>query len=214
MISIEQFSRTSIQNGPYRQPQRRHVVFGLATMLASIATRTQAFAQEGDIPDFQSDRYQFTILRPRQFLPPTRLFGLDGKTTDLSSLHGRPILLNFWATWCPACRVELPILDRLQGEHRHTGLQVLAVSEGRDERASVERFINKLKILNLPIYLDPNGFVAFSDIENARNAPFALYGMPITYVIAASGWIVGYMPGAADWSSAAAASVIEFLRRS
>jgi thiol-disulfide isomerase/thioredoxin len=186
----------------------------MVATLTSIATRARAFAQESDIPDFRSGRFQFTILHPRQMLPSIRLFRLDGKTTDLSVLRGRPILLNFWATWCPACRMELPILDRLQDKHRHTGLQVVAVSEDRADRAIVERFVNKLKIRNLPIYLDPNGYVAFSDVDNSRNAPFGLYGMPITYAIAASGWIVGYMPGAADWTSAIADNLIDFLRRS
>jgi hypothetical protein len=60
--------------------------------------------------------------------------------------------------------------------------------------------------------LDPNGNVAYSDGGNSRNAPFALYGMPITYLIASSGLIVGYMPGAADWSTAAAKDLIEHLR--
>ena len=107
----------------------------------------------------------------------------------------------------------MPILDRLQKDNRRAELQVIAVSEDRGERAVVERFVNKLQIRNLPIYLDPNGYVAFNDIDNGKNAPFALYGMPITYAIAASGWVVGYMPGAADWASAAAGNLIEFLRR-
>lgn len=110
--------------------------------------------------------------------------------------------------------MEMPILGRLQMEYQHTGLNIVAVSEDRAERAIVERFVSKLKIQNLKIYLDPNGYVAFHDAENKKNAPFALYGMPITYAIAASGWIVGYMPGAADWTSAAARRLIEFLGRS
>ena len=214
MTSVERLNRTSIQNSADRRPQRRRVVFGIATMLASIATRGPTFAQEPEIPDFRSDRHQFTILRPQQMLPSIRLFPLDGKTTDLSSLRGRPVLLNFWATWCAACRMELPILDRLQAENRHTGLQVVAVAEDRGERMTVERFVKSLMIRNLTIYRDPNGYVAYSDVGNSRNAPFALYGMPITYAIAASGWIVGYMPGAADWTSAAAGNLIEFLYRS
>jgi hypothetical protein len=110
--------------------------------------------------------------------------------------------------------MELPILDRLQAEHRKFGLQVLAVSEDRGERETVERFVKSLNIQYLAIYRDPNGYVAFSDAENIKKAPFALYGMPITYAIAASGWIVGYMPGAVDWTSAAASDLIDFLRRS
>ena len=110
--------------------------------------------------------------------------------------------------------MELPVLDRLQGEQRFSGLQVVTISEDRAERTVIERFIDKLKIRNLKIYLDPNGYVAFSDTDNKKKAPFALYGMPVTYAIAASGWIVGYMPGAADWTSAAAGRLIDYLKRS
>jgi hypothetical protein len=51
---------------------------------------------------------------------------------------------------------------------------------------------------HLPIFLDPDGYVEFSDRGNKRKAPFAFYSMPITYVIAARGRIDGYVPGA-DW---------------
>lgn len=81
-------------------------------------------------------------------------------------------------------------------------------------RAVVDRYINKLRIRNLRIYLDPNSYVAFHDNDDKRNAPFALYGMPVTYAIAVSGRIVGYMPGAADWTSDATGNLIEFLYNS
>ena len=162
----------------------------------------------------KSGRYQFTILRPQIEIPPIRLFGIDGKTIDLSSLRGKPILLNFWATWCAACRTELPILDRLLGENRRSALQVIAVSEDRSDRETVVRFVRANQIVNLPVYRDPNGYAAFSDRDNEKKAPFALYGMPITYAITASGRVVGYMPGAADWSSPSAAELIEYLHHS
>jgi thiol-disulfide isomerase/thioredoxin len=196
------------------RPRRRELILGLAATVAIAATGEGASAQERDIPSFRSDRAQFTILRPRQMIPSTRLFKVDGKTIDLLSLRGRPVLVNFWASWCAACRLELPILDRLYEENRAADLQVVAISEDRAGWAVVDRFVKKLKIRHLPIYLDPNGYVAFSDAENRRNAPFALYGMPVTYAIAASGWVVGYMPGAADWTSAEAKRLIEFLRHS
>jgi thiol-disulfide isomerase/thioredoxin len=180
----------------------------------SLVAGAAAAAEDISMPSFESGRYQFTILRPQIEIPPIRLFGLDGKTIDLSSLRGRPILLNFWATWCAACRTELPILDRLFEENRRSGLQVIAVSEDRSERETVARYVRTNKIENLPIYRDPNGYVAFSDRDNEKKAPFALYGMPITYLITASGRVVGYMPGAADWTSGPASELIEYLRHS
>ena len=87
-----------------------------------------------------------------------------------------------------------------------------AVSEDRGSRDTVQRFIKTLELQTLPIFLDPNGYVAYSDGGNSKDAPFALYGMPITYLISSSGAVVGYMPGAADWSTPEADELIRYLR--
>lgn len=194
--------------------QRRRIAFGIAAAVASIGLTRTVAAQNTVISYFRSGSFQFTILRPRQTVPSIRLFALDGKSIDLESLRGRPILLNFWASWCAACSLELPVLDRLQAQQRSSGLQIIAISEDRAGRAVVQGFVDKLQIRELKIYLDPNGYVAFDDAGNTKKAPFTLYGMPITYAIAASGWIVGYITGAADWTSPAAAKLIEYLKRS
>ena len=69
-------------------------------------------------PVFTSGKHQFTLVSPQRMLPSIRLFSLAGGTLDLASLRGGPILLNFWASWCPACRIELPVLDRLSERAR------------------------------------------------------------------------------------------------
>jgi thiol-disulfide isomerase/thioredoxin len=190
---------------------RRDVVLNaLAGMAAGFAS-SEAAAVDDDIPRFESGRFQFTILRPRQDLPSLRLFRLEGGTTDLSSLRGKPVLLNFWASWCAACRMELPALDRQYRGAWRGRVHVAAISEDHGPRETVARFVESLGLKPLPIFLDPNGYVAHADSGNSRNAPFALYGMPITYVVSSSGSIVGYMPGDADWSSAAADDLIEYL---
>jgi thiol-disulfide isomerase/thioredoxin len=74
-------------------------------------------------------------------LPSIRLFRLAGGSFDLAALRGRPILLNFWASWCAACRVELPVLDRLSQQTTNRDLRVIAVSEDRGSRDQVSRFI-------------------------------------------------------------------------
>lgn len=194
--------------------QRRSVILSLIGTVASFATKANAETSELVVPSLQSGRYQFTLLRPVRELPSIRLFRLDGKTIDLASLRGQPILLNFWATWCAACRTELPILNRLHEERGRARLHVIAVAEYGDDRATVQRYVQMLNLRGLPIFWDPNGYVASSDRDNKKSAPFALYGMPITYLITASGQVAGYMPGAADWTSEAAGRLIEYLRNS
>lgn len=199
--------------GAARMPSRRTVLLrALAGVAAGLAPR-EAVSGEDDVPRFESGRYQFTILRPPQDMPPLRLFRLEGGTTDLSALRGKPVLLNFWASWCAACRMELPALDRLYRDTWRGRVHVVAVSEDRGPRETVARFVKSLDLKALPIFLDPNGYVAHSDPDNTTKAPFALYGMPITYAISSSGAIVGYMPGDADWSSAAADDLIAYLSR-
>jgi thiol-disulfide isomerase/thioredoxin len=192
-------------------PTRRVIVLsGLFGTVASLASPANASPQAVDIPTFESGRYQFTNIRPQRELPSIRLFRLEGGAIDLSSLRGKPIVLNFGASWCAACRTELPILERQYRSAWRGDLHVVAVSEDRGSRETVERFVKTLELRTLPIYLDPSGYVAYSDSANERKAPFALYGMPITYAVASSGRVVGYMPGAADWSSAAANDLIEY----
>jgi thiol-disulfide isomerase/thioredoxin len=196
---------------------RRAIMTGLMTGLAgsclSLAAGRQARSDPRDIPSFEFGRYQFIELQPQPDLPTARLFHVDGSTILLSTLRGRPILLNFWATWCPPCRTELPVLDRLQGRHDPPAIRVLAVSVDQTDRSGVMRYIATLRLNHLQIFRDPNGYVASSE-RGRRNAPFMLYGMPITYLVSASGKVIGYMLGAADWNNDAGSKLLEYLERS
>jgi thiol-disulfide isomerase/thioredoxin len=192
---------------------RRAALRALGSVVALTATHAMAADHApNDPPPFGTARHQFTTLRPRRLVPVARLVGLDGASTDFAAWRGSVVLLNFWATWCPACRTELPNLERL---HALSGedVRVAAISTDREGRAAVLPYVRALGVKKLAIYLDPDQRLA-RPADSSTNAPFALYGMPITYVIDRSGCIAGYLAGEADWTSAAARALLDFFRAS
>ncbi|MBI2957457.1 MAG: TlpA family protein disulfide reductase [Chloroflexi bacterium] len=84
--------------------------------------------------------------------------GLDGKNVTLGDLKGKVVLINFWTTWCPACRDEMPLLQAAYDEQRSSGLVVLGV-DLKEDRATVEKFL-KGNGLSFPVVLDAKGEVS------------------------------------------------------
>jgi peroxiredoxin len=80
------------------------------------------------------------------------LTDLQGKAWTLKDLRGKVVLLNFWATWCPPCRKEIPDLEKLHGRFHDQGLVVLAISD--EDGSTVRSFATERKI-TYPILLDP-----------------------------------------------------------
>ncbi|HVF49946.1 MAG TPA: TlpA disulfide reductase family protein [Pyrinomonadaceae bacterium] len=78
--------------------------------------------------------------------PPLTLRDLRGRTLRLSDYRGRVVLLNFWATWCPPCRAEMPELIRMQREYRARGLRVIGITYPPQTRRRVQRFVRQLKV--------------------------------------------------------------------
>ena len=84
--------------------------------------------------------------------PTLALKDLQGRTLRLSNYKGKVVLLNFWATWCPPCRAEMPDLIRMQREYRAKGLQVIGITYPPQEIKGVRQFIRKLGV-NYPVAL-------------------------------------------------------------
>jgi peroxiredoxin len=84
------------------------------------------------------------------------LTDLQGKAWHLRDLRGKVVLVNFWATWCPPCRKEMPDLEALYEKYKDQGFVVLAISD--EEEAKVAPFIAERKI-NYPVALDPDSKV-------------------------------------------------------
>jgi peroxiredoxin len=102
--------------------------------------------------------------------PDFTLKDLAGKSWRFSDLRGKVVLVNFWATWCPPCRKEMPDLETLYERFQAQGLVILAISD--EEAAKVDPFIRERKV-TYPVLLDPGRKV---------NDLFIVDGIPKTFV--------------------------------
>ena len=119
--------------------------------------------------------------------PPLVLTGLDGKTFDLAKMRGKVVLINYWATWCAPCKVEMPTLDAFYRRYREQGLEIIGISV--DFKDDIERVPRAAKALSYPVALV--GAIS----ENGFGPP---EGVPLTYVIDAGGIVRDKLIAAPD----------------
>jgi cytochrome c biogenesis protein CcmG, thiol:disulfide interchange protein DsbE len=111
--------------------------------------------------------------------PTFTLRTLDGATVTADSLRGRVVLVNFWATWCPPCRVEMPLLQAMAERHRDAGLVVLGLSVDRGPAEDVRAFLAERGITYPVAIVGP-------DIERAFGG---VRGYPTSFLLDRSGRI-------------------------
>jgi thiol-disulfide isomerase/thioredoxin len=125
------------------------------------------------------------VLRQEALAPQFTLKDLDGRIVRLSDYRGKVVLINFWATWCPPCRAEMPDLVRLQREHGKEGLQIIGITYPPEQKARVRKFARSLKV-NYPIILGTRQTKArFSSEET----------LPLTVVINRDGTVSEIISG-------------------
>jgi thiol-disulfide isomerase/thioredoxin len=123
---------------------------------------------------------------------------LSGKTVTLSQLRGKVVLVNFWATWCPPCREEIPSMVKLNQAMAGKPFQMLALSIDEGGKEAIDGFF-KSSGQTLPAYLDGEQKVA---------RLYGTTGVPETFVIDKKGAILKKVVGGMDWS---APDVISYL---
>ena len=93
---------------------------------------------------------------------PIVLRDLKGRTVRLTDFKGKVVLLNFWATWCPPCKAEIPELVKWQGQYSRQGLQVIGVTYPPTNRLAVRRFVRQFK-MNYPVWMGSKATKALFD---------------------------------------------------
>lgn len=106
---------------------------------------------------------------------------------SLADLRGHPVLINFWATWCPPCREEIPLLEKLQKQYAETGLRIVGIAD--DDPAKVKAYVGKMQI-GYEILIAADG----AD-KIARSMGLDLIGLPASVMIDANGKVVNYHMG-------------------
>ncbi len=112
--------------------------------------------------------------RPKRKPLSFTLTDLNGRAVKLSRWHGHPVIMDFWATWCPPCRKEVPELNALYKKYRHRGLVVLGVSVDKvqgDGLKSVRPFTREFKV-EYPILMADDAMVEAMDLDNIPTVLF------------------------------------------
>ena len=145
------------------------------------------------------------LIRPRQSTPAPDFMvqRLDSGSVTLKELRGSLVFLNFWATWCPPCKQEMPSMEHLYRRHKEHGFTIVAISIDSDGADRVAAFVKKLG-LTFPIGLDPK--------LDAANR-YTVRALPSSFLIDRAGNTVAVALGPREWDGAAAHAVIEALSR-
>ena len=120
-----------------------------------------------------------------QETPQFELKDINGRTVRLSDYQGKVVLINFWATWCPPCRAEMPELVKLQREHGKEGLQIIGITYPPEKKSRVLRFAKSLKV-NYPIALGTTELKSRYSSEDT---------LPLTVVIDRNGKVKDIISG-------------------
>ena len=140
-------------------------------------------------------------LEPDKDAFSTPFFDANEKGQTINDLGTSAIIVNFWATWCVPCVMEMPALDAMAGMLAPVGVKVLALSVDREPLEKVPAFFKKIAIKNLGINYDEKG---------AISKLFGVKGLPTTILIKSDGTVFGSVSGMVEWDDP---EVVSYLGR-
>ena len=135
----------------------------------------------------------FAVAKSEKTIPAPNftLKSLNGEEVSLSQQKGKYVLVNFWATWCGPCKVEMPSLETLHQRFKSKNFSLLAISNDMFGAQIVKPFI-KANNLTFPVLLDQ---------QLQASNKFGVVSLPTTFMIDPEGNIIGELRGAEDWDS-------------
>ena len=129
-----------------------------------------------------------TAIPERPAAPDFELMDIDGKTHRLSDYRGEVVIVNFWATWCPPCREEMPSMARAAALIEDDGIRMLAVNVGENEDTIFQFTANY-----------PVSFPLLMDLDSQVTEAWPIRGLPTTFVVDPEGRIAFSAIGGREW---------------
>lgn len=167
-------------NDSFKSPiQRRHLLTAGVAAAAVLAGAGVAYWQNQQKPTHAPEKPAengLNDLWQMQFDTP------DGGKLAMQSLKGKPLLINFWATWCPPCVEELPLLERFYSQNKAKSMQIVGLAADKPE--AVRTFLKKLP-LTFPI-----GITDLSGIAFSKSWGNLAGGLPFSVMLAADGRVM------------------------
>lgn len=175
--------------------QRMGIIFLIALpigLIQMLNNRGAEIERRIDVPDDFARQFSRVITKNRVHPMPEVVFSTpEGKDTTWTDFDGQYLLVNFWATWCAPCVVELPSLEKLGKRFTDQGLSVIAVSiDTMRPQDDIKQFLDNRNISEFAAYLDTNKQV---------QRTLSLRGIPSTYLLSPKGNILYIFEGDIDW---------------
>ncbi len=142
------------------------------------------------------------IIKMAGIAPPAdeNLKDMEGKSVNLSDYKGKIVFLNFWTTWCPDCKYEMPDIEKLHQTIKDPDFIILAI-DLRESSKKVKKYIRKYD-LSFKILLDRKG--------NAGRA-FGIRSIPTTFILNRQGGLIGKAMGAREWGAKKSIDLFHYL---
>lgn len=140
---------------------------------------------------------------PPRAAPTLQLKDLQGRMHDLSAYRGKVVMVNFWATWCPPCRAEMPSMQRLKEKLAGKPFAILAVNMAESEH-EVRQFLRGIKGSKID-------FTILMDKDGKASKQWKVFVFPTTFIVDAEGKLRYALLGGTEWDDARNLKAIEAL---
>ncbi len=147
----------------------KNIAYGLGILLVALMLYLGLFTNSSHTP---------SGLAPGKSAPDFKLKTLDGKQVSLSGLRGKVVLINFWASWCPPCKEEIPLFEEVYKKYRDKGFEILAISTDSSIDA-LKDFLKDHKI----------SFTVLLDNGKVSNL-YGIQGLPTSFLVDREGKVV------------------------